>query len=109
MSFPVQPRVTLTGFRARGYLLDADSASRPRPQCCASRCARGRPTPYTLGSTTDARIYLNDFAIPAVCFGAVAHDMHGIDELVELQSIVDAARTLARFLLMRFGTSEVPG
>jgi acetylornithine deacetylase len=38
-----------------------------------------------------------------VCFGAVAHDMHGIDESVELQSIVDGARTLSRFLLKRFG------
>ena len=37
-----------------------------------------------------------------MCFGAVAHDMHGIDESVELQSIIDAARTLARFLVIRF-------
>ena len=65
------------------------------------------PPAFTLGSTTDARIYLNDFNIPAVCFGAIAHDIHGIDESVELQSIVDAARTLARFLLIRFGGDEV--
>ena len=56
-----------------------------------------------LPTTTDARTYLNDFGVPAVCFGAVAHDMHGIDESVELQSIVDAAQTLSRFLLNRFG------
>jgi acetylornithine deacetylase len=59
-----------------------------------------------LPSTTDARLYLNDFNIPALCFGAVAHGMHGIDESVELQSIVDAARTLARFLLNRFGEAS---
>ena len=64
------------------------------------------PAIFTLGSTTDARTYLNDFGIPAVCFGAIGHNLHGIDESVELQSIVDAARTLARFLLMRFGTGE---
>jgi acetylornithine deacetylase len=34
--------------------------------------------------------------------------LHGIDESIELQSIVDAARTFARFLLMRSGTNEMP-
>jgi len=100
--FPSRPIVTLTGFRAKGYLLDEDSAL-SSDLAAAHRAAHGTsPRAFTLGSTTDARIYLNDFGIPAVCFGAVAHDMHGIDESVELQSIVDAARTLARFLLMRF-------
>lgn len=106
MFFPIPPRVTLTGFRAKGYLLDRDS--RLVRDLSAAHCdAHGTaPLAYTLGSTTDARTYLNDFGIPAICFGAVAHDMHGIDESVELQSIIDAARTLARFLLMRFGASE---
>ena len=55
-----------------------------------------------LGSTTDARFYVNRMGVPAVCYGAIGHDLHGVDESVDLQSIVDAARTLARFLLMRF-------
>lgn len=106
--FPVPPRVTLSGFRARGYLLDAMSPL-VRDLSAAHRDAhRVEPKAFVLGSTTDARVYINDFETPAVCFGAVAHDMHGIDESVELQSIVDAARTLARFILMRFGATEVP-
>ena len=89
--------------RARGYLLDEESAL-VRDLSAAHADAHGvAPPVFTLGSTTDARTYLNDFNIPALCFGAIAHDIHGIDELVELQSIVDAARTLARFLLIRFG------
>ncbi len=104
--FPVQPRVTLTGFRAKGYLLD-ESSRLVRDLSAAHYAAHGvSPAVYSLGSTTDARIYLNEFNIPAVCFGAVAHDMHGIDESVELQSIIDAAKTLARFILMRFGESK---
>jgi acetylornithine deacetylase len=108
-SFAILPRVTLSGFRAHGYLLEADS-DLVCDLCAAHRDAHGvAPLTFTVGSTTDARIYINDFGIPAVCFGAVAHDIHGIDESVELQSIVDAARTLARFLLMRFAASEVAG
>jgi acetylornithine deacetylase len=106
--FPIAPRVTLTGFRAKGYLLDEKSAL-ARDLSAAHYAAHGvSPAVYSLGSTTDARVYLNDFNIPAICFGAIAHDMHGIDESVELQSIIDAARTLARFILMRFGKNETP-
>jgi acetylornithine deacetylase len=101
--FPAQPGVTLTGFRAKGHLLDAGSAL-VRDLAAAHRDAFGAdPAVYSLGSTTDARIYLEEFGIPAVCYGPIAHDMHGVDESVELQSIVDAAETLARFILMRFG------
>ncbi|HTJ57928.1 MAG TPA: M20/M25/M40 family metallo-hydrolase [Devosiaceae bacterium] len=103
---PVPPKVTLTGLRAQGYLLDADCGL-VRDLRAAHLDAHGvAPATFSLGSTTDARTYLNDFGIPAVCFGATAHDMHGIDESVELQSIVDAARTLARFIWRRFSTSE---
>ena len=101
--FPVGPKVTLSGFRARGYLQGID-APLLRDLAAAHCAAHGsEPALYSVGSTTDARTYINDFAIPAVCYGATAHDMHGVDESVELQSIIGAARTLARFLLMRFG------
>ncbi|HVG48957.1 MAG TPA: M20/M25/M40 family metallo-hydrolase [Rubellimicrobium sp.] len=96
------PGVALTGLRAEGYLLEADSAL-VRDLSAAHREAHGvAPKVHMLGTTTDARIYLNHFGVPALCFGPRGHDLHGIDESVELQSIVEAARTLARFLLMRF-------
>lgn len=108
-NFPVAPEVTLTGFRARGYLIDS-TAPLVRDLAAAHMDAHGvTPKTYSLGSTTDARVYLNDFGIPAVCFGAVGHRLHGVDEYVELPSIVAAARTLARFLLMRFATEEARG
>ena len=49
-------------------------------------------------STTDARLYLNHFDTPALCYGPRVRRIHGIDECVELDSIVDGARTLARFI-----------
>ncbi len=104
--FPVPPRVECSGLRARGYLLDAESRL-VADLSAAHLDAHGTvPETFSLGSTTDARTYLNDFGIPAVCFGAVTENMHGIDEFVDLRSIVDGARTLARFLLMRFGDEQ---
>ena len=102
----IPPRVTSTGFRAHGYLLDKDSRLARDLAAAHRQEHRTEPAVYMLPSTTDARLYLNDFNIPALYFGAVAHGMHGIDESVELQSIVDAARTLARFLLNRFGKAS---
>jgi acetylornithine deacetylase len=100
--FLSQPVVTLSGFRAEGYLLGREVAL-ARDLAAAHRDAHAaEPETYAIGSTTDARTYINSFGIPAICFGATGHDLHGIDESVELQSIIDAARTLARFILMRF-------
>jgi acetylornithine deacetylase len=98
------PRLRPNGFRAEGYALDAghhlvQSLAR------AHRRAHGEPpVSYALGSTTDARFYLNQFSVPAVCYGPRAVDIHGIDEHVELQSIVDGAKTLARFIVDYYRT-----
>jgi acetylornithine deacetylase len=102
----LQPKVKLTGLRARGYRLDAD-APLVRDLSAAHVDAHGSaPRIYSLATTTDARAYLEYDGTAAICFGATGHAIHGIDECVELQSIVDAARTLARFILKRFGATE---
>lgn len=90
--------VRSSGLRAEGYLLDEDdplvtALSR------AHEDAHGRPAErFVLGSTTDARTYVNDFATPALCFGPSAADIHGVDESVDLRSVLDGAATLAHFL-----------
>lgn len=98
------PRVSLSGLRAEGYLLGATDPL-VEAVAAAHEDAHGeRPRVFSMGSTTDARTYVNSFGVPALCYGAIAHDIHGIDESVELASIVDGARTLARFLLTRYRT-----
>jgi acetylornithine deacetylase len=57
-----------------------------------------RPQPYRLASTTDARHYRNELALPALCYGPRVRNIHGVDEAVELASIVAGARTLTRFI-----------
>ena len=90
------PAIRASGFKAQGYALPADD---PLAELVAAahRAVHGvRPPTKPVASTTDARLYLNDFDVPALCYGPVAHDIHGIDEAVELSSIVDGARALAR-------------
>lgn len=104
--FPMQPVITLTGFRAEGYLVDADAPLLRDLAAIHRQTHRTDPAIYAVGATTDARTYVNGFGIPAVCFGATGYDLHGLNESVDLQSIIDAARTLARFILMRFGDMQ---
>ncbi len=93
------PAIRRSGFQAEGYDLPAD-APLAQVLAAAHRDAHGEePASLVLATTTDARIYRNRYALPAICYGPVTARMHGIDEAVELSSIVQGARTLARFLV----------
>jgi acetylornithine deacetylase len=96
--FPSAPRLRASGFRAAGYFLDPADPLVTQLGDAHAHAHGQRPRTYSLGSTTDARWYVNDFDVPAVCFGPVAYDIHGVDEHVDLDSIVAGARTLARFI-----------
>jgi acetylornithine deacetylase len=100
------PAIRPSGFRARGYALPSDDPLAERLAAAHGSAHGVRPRATPMASTTDARLYLNDFSVPALCFGPTAHDIHGIDESVELSSIVDGARTLARFIAGWYGDAR---
>lgn len=94
--------VSLHGFRAQGYHLDADHEL-VRQVAQAHAVVHGvEPATEVLGSTTDARYYVNQLGVPALCFGPIVKNMHGSDECVDLASIETGAATLARFMLDYF-------
>jgi acetylornithine deacetylase len=97
------PEIRPTGFRAQGYSIAADHPLVAALAVAHEEAHGTRPPAVAMGSTTDARIYLRGFEIPAVCYGPIAHDIHGINECVELDSIVDGAKTLVRFLVAWYG------
>ncbi|WP_433227054.1 ArgE/DapE family deacylase [Actinomadura formosensis] len=102
------PAVRASGFRAEGYALDPDHPL-VEAVAAAHRDAHGAtPGTYVVGSTTDARFYLNQFARPALCYGPRVRNMHGVDEAVELASIVTGARTLARVIPALLAESGSP-
>jgi acetylornithine deacetylase len=103
------PQVRATGFRAEGYLLDG---GHPLAAAVASahEAAHGAPPrQFVLGSTTDARIYLNQYGVPALAYGPRTRNIHATDEAVELGSIVAGARTLARFLAGYYAAGGLTG
>ena len=94
----VNVSISPTGFKAQGYLLDAHSSL--ALALAQTHCAVHGSVPATFvgGSTTDARFYINQAGSQALCYGPVARQIHGVDEAVELSSIVDGAKTLAQFI-----------
>ncbi len=100
------PTFRLDGYRAERY---AQDPAHPLVQRLveAHEDAHGdRPDLVALGSTTDARYYVNQFGMPALAYGPRTRNIHGVDEAVELASVVAGARTLTRFLPDFFGAGE---
>jgi acetylornithine deacetylase len=90
--------VTFGGFRAVGYELDPGHELVGQISDAHESVHGSRPLPQRKATTTDARHYLNELALPALCYGPRVRDVHGVDEAVELASIVAGARTLTRFI-----------
>jgi acetylornithine deacetylase len=103
------PRLRQNGFRAEGYLLPADHPLADAMADAHASAHGGPPRRMVMGSTTDARFYLNQFGTPALAYGPVARNIHAADEAVELASIVTGARALARFIARFFAAGGLPG
>jgi acetylornithine deacetylase len=95
-----------TGFRAQGYSLAVDHPLVTALADAHDSAHGARPRTLGMGSRTDARYFLNGFDTPALCYGPIARNIHGTDEAVDLASIVDGARTLARFMTAWYATPE---
>jgi len=102
------PRIRPHGFRAEGYLIDPAHPLVAALAAAHAGAHGAEPARFALGSTTDARIYLNQFGVPAVAYGPVARNIHAVDEAVELASIVAGARALARFLASYYAAGGLP-
>jgi acetylornithine deacetylase len=92
------PVVTPSGFRAQGYALGDGTALAAELEAAHVAVHGTAPERVETNGTTDARFYLNDGGVPAVCYGPRTRGMHGVDEAVELDSIIAGARVLARFM-----------
>jgi acetylornithine deacetylase len=102
------PLIRPHGFRAEGYFIDPAHPLVAALAAAHSDAHGTEPARFPLGSTTDARLYLNQFSVPAVAYGPVARNIHAVDEAVDLASIVAGARTLARFLAAYYAGGGLP-
>jgi acetylornithine deacetylase len=93
------PEVEFSGFKAAGCVLDAQT---PLFEVLrgAHRAVMGvEPGTYVSTATTDVRFFSHHHGIPATCYGPVGANLHAPDEWVDLVSVRNVTRVLARAAL----------
>jgi acetylornithine deacetylase len=91
------PRVRYDGFRCEGFTLPpGEPVALTLADAYRRVVGTEAPLVATTG-TTDARHFVRR-GIPAVCFGPLAEEIHGIDERVSIASMERAAQVLAVFV-----------
>ncbi len=92
------PRLEWIGFHAEPYGVAPD-APLVRELAAVHRELTGAdPAELHTTATTDARIVAGAGGTPATCYGPRARAIHGVDEAVELDSVHEVTRVLARFV-----------
>jgi acetylornithine deacetylase len=90
--------VLYDGFACEGYELAPDAPLVTGLLDAAERAGGHRPPLFASTATTDARSFQLYGDTPAVCFGPVAENEHGVDERVHLPSVTHTAQAIALFI-----------
>jgi acetylornithine deacetylase len=90
--------VLYDGFQCEGYELEPEAPLVTGLQDAAARVTGEPPPLFASTATTDARTFQLYGDTPAVCFGPLAENEHGIDERVHLPSITQTAQAIALFI-----------
>jgi len=90
--------VIYDGFACEGYELDPDAPLVTGLLDAAERATGRRPPLFASTATTDARSFQLYGDTPAVCFGPLAENEHGVDERVHLPSVTQTAQAIALFI-----------
>lgn len=93
-----QYRVRYQGFQAQGCEVDMNTPMVKSLQAAHLDVIGTEAGQFTFTGTTDARFFNLYGGIPATCYGATGGNIHGIDEWVSIDSVVDAAKVLAVFM-----------
>jgi acetylornithine deacetylase len=90
--------VVYDGFQCEGYELEPDAPLITGLQDAAARVIGQPPPLFASTATTDARTFQLYGDTPAVCFGPLAENEHGVDERVHVPSMTQTAQAIALFI-----------
>ncbi len=100
------PQVSFYGFRSDGHTLPYDTPALQTLSHCHQKLTGEPAQPYIATCTTDLRAFHHFGRSQHTCFGPVARSIHGVDECVNLESVLHTARTYALFLSEWCGLQE---
>ncbi len=100
--------VLYEGFQCEGYELAQDAPLVTGLAAAGARVTGQAPPLFASTATTDARTFQLYGDTPAVCFGPLAENEHGVDERVHLPSVTSAAQAIALFIADWCGVTAAP-
>ncbi|MEE4166606.1 MAG: ArgE/DapE family deacylase [Desulfocapsaceae bacterium] len=92
------PLLEYYGFRSDGHNVDRNLPAFNVLDSCHKSLTGEKAGTYIATCTTDLRAFYHYGNNQPTCFGPVAENIHGIDERVDIDSIMHVARTYALFL-----------
>ena len=103
------PRVTFNGFFAEGYVLEPGSEA----EAVLGRAHQAvfeRPLEsFVTAGYLDTRVYALYDRIPALCYGPVSQNIHGVDERVSIASVKRITAAIALFVAEWCGLTDSDG
>lgn len=92
------PRVTFNGFHAEGYILEPGSAAEATLARAHADVFQRPLASFMTAGYLDARVYSLYDKIPALCYGPISQNIHGVDERVSIQSVKRITMAMALFV-----------
>jgi acetylornithine deacetylase len=93
-----QPAVSFHGFRSAGHLVDLQHPGIDMLSAC-HRSVTGRDIEHYLSTcTTDLHAFHHHGRTAGTCYGPEARNIHGVDECVNLASVLLTMQTYATFI-----------
>ncbi|MHC1551486.1 ArgE/DapE family deacylase [Phyllobacterium sp. K27] len=101
------PRIAFNGFYAEGYVLEPGTEAE-EVLGRAHKMAIGQPLKsFMTAGYLDTRVYALYNNIPALCYGPISRNIHGIDECVSLASVQRITQAMALFIAEWCGVETV--
>lgn len=101
------PEVVFNGFHAEGYVLEPGSTAEAA-LAGAHESTFGKPLEtFMTAGYLDTRVYALYNRIPALCYGPVSRNIHGVDECVSLSSLRRITQAMALFIADWCGTEAI--
>jgi acetylornithine deacetylase len=100
------PEIEFYGFKAEGCLIDTTTPLFEGLRTAHRAVMGDEALPYVSTATTDVRFFAHHHGIPSTCYGPVGANLHAPDEWVDLPSVRNVTKVLARATLAWCGVAS---
>ncbi len=101
------PQVEFNGFFAEGYVLEPGSEAEAVLGRAHKRVFERDLTSFMTAGYLDTRVYALYDRIPALCYGPVSENIHGVDERVSVSSVKRITGVMALFIAEWCGLDDI--